>query len=556
MAEYDLLVRGGTVVDGTGAAAFRGDVGVRDGCIVDIGALKGQGAREVDAEGAIVAPGFVDIHTHYDAQVFWDRMMTISPWHGVTTVILGNCGFGVAPTKPRDRDLILRTLENVEGMSLDALQAGLGAEWPFSTFGEFLSAIESRGTAIHVGAMVGHTPIRTWVMGEDAVSREASPEEIEEMRVLVAAALAEGALGFATSKAPTHVGYDGNPVPSRMAAHEEILALGDCLREAGKGTFQSTIGQGLLFDELAEIQQRIGRPVTWTALLGGLFGPDGHRKVLEKTAEHQAAGIEVYPQVTGRPLMLEFDMGAPFPFGSIPAMKPAFAADKAGKMRLYADPDFRAAFEEATQKTIGIFSMDHMWVSRHPTDDSLAGVSVTDVGARKGQSPVLAMLDLALETELAVSFRMAVANRDEDVVAELLSDKTVVLGLSDAGAHASQLCDAGASTHLLGHWVREKEVLSMEEAVRKLTSEPADLFGLADRGRIAPGQTGDLAIFDPATVRCGELQRVHDFPGGADRLIAPAEGMRAVVVAGEVLREEGVDQVDPEGALPGRVVRS
>lgn len=556
MAEYDLLVRGGTVVDGTGAAAFRGDVGVRGGRIVDIGALKGQGAREVDAEGAIVAPGFVDIHTHYDAQVFWDRMMTISPWHGVTTVILGNCGFGVAPTKPRDRDLILRTLENVEGMSLDALQAGLGAEWPFSTFGEFLSAIESRGTAIHVGAMVGHTPIRTWVMGEDAVSREASPEEIEEMRVLVAAALAEGALGFATSKAPTHVGYDGNPVPSRMAAHEEILALGDCLREAGKGTFQSTIGQGLLFDELAEIQQRIGRPVTWTALLGGLFGPDGHRKVLEKTAEHQAAGIEVYPQVTGRPLMLEFDMGAPFPFGSIPAMKPAFAADKAGKMRLYADPDFRAAFEEATQKTIGIFSMDHMWVSRHPTDDSLAGVSVTDVGARKGQSPVLAMLDLALETELAVSFRMAVANRDEDVVAELLSDKTVVLGLSDAGAHASQLCDAGASTHLLGHWVREKEVLSMEEAVRKLTSEPADLFGLADRGRIAPGQTGDLAIFDPATVRCGELERVHDFPGGADRLIAPAEGMRAVVVAGEVLREEGVDQVDPEGALPGRVVRS
>ncbi len=556
MAEYDLLVRGGTVVDGTGAAAFRGDVGVRGGRIVDIGALKGQGAREVDAEGAIVAPGFVDLHTHYDAQVFWDRMMTISPWHGVTTVILGNCGFGVAPTKPRDRDLILRTLENVEGMSLDALQAGLGAEWPFSTFGEFLSAIESRGTAIHVGAMVGHTPIRTWVMGEDAVSREASPEEIEEMRVLVAAALAEGALGFATSKAPTHVGYDGNPVPSRMAAHEEILALGDCLREAGKGTFQSTIGQGLLFDELAEIQQRIGRPVTWTALLGGLFGPDGHRKVLEKTAEHQAAGIEVYPQVTGRPLMLEFDMGAPFPFGSIPAMKPAFAADKAGKMRLYSDPDFRAAFEEATQKTIGIFSMDHMWVSRHPTDDSLAGVSVTDVGARKGQSPVLAMLDLALETELAVSFRMAVANRDEDVVAELLSDKTVVLGLSDAGAHASQLCDAGASTHLLGHWVREKEVLSMEEAVRKLTSEPADLFGLADRGRIAPGQTGDLAIFDPATVRCGELERVHDFPGGADRLIAPAEGMRAVVVAGEVLREEGVDQVDPEGALPGRVVRS
>ncbi len=556
MAEYDLLVRGGTIVDGTGAAGFRGDVGIQGGRITEVGDLRGAATREIDAEGAIVAPGFVDIHTHYDAQVFWDRMMTISPWHGVTTVILGNCGFGVAPTRPRDRDLILRTLENVEGMSLDALRAGLGAEWPFSTFGEFLSAIESRGTAIHVGAMVGHTPIRTWVMGEEAVSREATPEEIEEMRGLVAAALREGALGFATSKAPTHVGYDGNPVPSRVAAHEEILALGDCLREAGKGTFQSTIGQGLLFDELGEIQKRIGRPVTWTALLGGLFGPDGHRKVLEKTAAQQAEGLEVYPQVTGRPLMLEFDMGAPFPFGSIPTMKPAFAADKEGKMRLYADPDFRTAFEEATQKTIGIFSMDHMWVSRHPSDDSVVGLSVAELGARTGQSPVAAMLDLALATELAVSFRMAVANRDEDVVAELLSDKTVVLGLSDAGAHASQLCDAGASTHLLGHWVREKEVLTMEEAVRKLTTEPADLFGLADRGRIEEGKIGDLAIFDPEAVRCGELERVNDFPGGADRLIAPAEGMRAVVVAGEILRADGVDQLDPEGPLPGRVVRS
>lgn len=556
MAEFDLVARGGTLVDGTGAPAVRGDVAIRGGRIAAVGEVKGKGAREIDAEGAIVAPGFVDIHTHYDAQVFWDRMLTISPWHGVTTVVVGNCGFGVAPTKPADRDLILRTLENVEGMSLDALRSGLGEEWPFTSFGEFLSAIESQGTSIHIGALVGHTPIRTWVMGEEAVEREATPEEIEEMRTLVAAAMADGALGFATSKAPTHVGYAGNPVPSRMASSEEILTLAGCLRDAGKGTFQATIGIGMLFDELAEVQRSIGRPVTWTALLGGLFGPDGHRQVLETAAQQQADGIEVYPQVTGRALMLEFDLGAPFPFGTMKAMKAAFAADHDGKMRLYADPDFRRELAEATATTRGLFSLEHIWISRHPDNDALIGRSLPELAAERGVSTIEAMLDLALASDLKVSFRMAVANTDEDTVSELLRDPHVVLGLSDAGAHASQLCDAGASTHLLGHWVREKEVLTLEEAVRKLTSEPADLFGMKDRGRLAPGTSGDLAIFEPDTVACGELERVHDFPAGADRLIAPAHGMRAVVVAGEVLREENRDQIDPEGPLPGRVVRS
>ena len=555
MAEFDLVARGGTLVDGTGAPAVRGDVAIRDGKIAEVGEVKGRGSREIDAEGAIVAPGFVDIHTHYDAQVFWDRMLTISPWHGVTTVVVGNCGFGVAPTRPSHRDLILRTLENVEGMSLDALRAGLGEDWPFSSFGEFLGAIEARGTSIHIGALVGHTPIRTFVMGDEAVEREATADEIEEMRTLVAAAMADGALGFGTSKAPTHVGYAGNPVPSRLASSEEILTLAGCLREAGKGTFQATIGIGMLFDELAEVQRSIGRPVTWTALLGGLFGPDGHRQVLETTAQHQADGIEVYPQVTGRPLMLEFDLGAPFPFGTVEAMKPAFAADHEGKMRLYADADFRRAIAEAVTTTRGLFSLSHIWISRHPDDASLIGRSLPEVAAERGVSTIEAMLDLALATDLACSFRMAVANTDEDTVGELLRDPHVVLGLSDAGAHASQLCDAGASTHLLGHWVREKGVLTLEEAVRKLTSEPADLFGMPDRGRLKPGTSGDLAIFDPETVACGELERVHDFPAGADRLIAPAHGMRAVVVAGEVLREQGRDCLDPEGPLPGRVVR-
>src|SRR5947208_528687 len=346
MAEhFDLLIRGGTLVDGTGAPARRGDVAIRDGRVVALGTVPGAARRVLDAEGAAVAPGFVDIHTHYDAQVFWDRMLTISPWHGVTSVVMGNCGFGVAPTRPAHRDLVLRTLEKVEGMSLDALRAGIGAEWPFETFAEFLAAIEQRGTAINVGALVGHTPVRLSVMGEEAAEREATAEEIAAMRRLVAEALGAGAVGFATSKSPTHVGWEGRPVPSRVAAWEEIEALAGCLAEGGN-VMQATLGPGLFLAEFAAIQRRTGRPVSWTALLGGMLGPDGHRGVLDQSARMQAEGVRVVPQVSCRPLMIEFQMKAPFPLESMSVFRPVSAADFEGRKRIYADPDFRRALRE------------------------------------------------------------------------------------------------------------------------------------------------------------------------------------------------------------------
>src|SRR5882724_5948568 len=278
---FDLLVRGGLLVEGSGAPAVAGDVGIRAGRIAAMGAVRGEAPRVIDADGAVVAPGFVDIHTHYDAQLFWDRWLTISPWHGVTSVVIGNCGFGIAPTRPAHRDLMLRTLENVEGMSLAALREGIGSEWPFETFPEFLDAVARRGTAINVGALVGHTPVRLYVMGEEATEREATADEIAAMRTLVADALRAGAVGFATSKAPTHVGWEGRPVPSRVASFEEIEALAGCLADAGN-VMQATLGPGLFLDEFAAIQQRTGRPVSWTALLGGMLGPDGHRAVLER----------------------------------------------------------------------------------------------------------------------------------------------------------------------------------------------------------------------------------------------------------------------------------
>ena len=546
---YDVWIRGGLVVDGTGAPACAGDVAIRGGRIAAVGAVRGSAEREIDATGRCVAPGFIDLHTHYDAQVFWDRMLSVSPWHGVTSVVMGNCGFGVAPTRPAQRDLVLRTLENVEGMSLGALRAGLGEEWPFESFPEYLDAVEKRGTAIHVGAFVGHTPLRLFVMGEEATEREATEAEVAAMRRLVAEALAAGALGFASSKSPTHVGAAGRPVPSRAAALSEIEALAGALGEAGHGVFQATIGAGFFLDQLEALQRRIGRPVTWTALLGGMLGPTGHRPVLERSAKAQAEGTAVWPQVSCRPLLFEFQWKAPFPFEMLPVLKPVSAADRAGKKRIYADPEFRRAFAAAASRWQGSV------IASSPSDPSLEERPLAEVAAERGVAPVDLMFDLALASDLEARFRMAILNTDDDIVGELLTHPATVLGLSDAGAHASQLCDAGAPTTLLGKWARAKGTLRLEEAVWRLTGQPAALLGLAERGRLAEGLAADVVVFDPQTVDCAPVRRVFDLPGGADRLVADAVGIEAVWVNGVLVREGGRDAVDPEGPLPGTVLR-
>ncbi|HEY8517010.1 MAG TPA: amidohydrolase family protein [Candidatus Binatia bacterium] len=556
MAEQlDLVIRGGTLIDGTGAPRRRGDLGIRAGRIVALGNVRGSATRTLDADGMIVAPGFIDIHTHYDAQVFWDRLLTISPWHGVTTVVLGNCGFGIAPTRPTHRELILRTLENVEGMSLDALIAGVGDDWPFETFPEFLDAIERRGTSINVGALIGHTPVRLYVMGEESTEREATPDEIARMRAIVREALDAGALGFATSQSPTHVGYAGRPVPSRAATLAEIETIASSLGEVGHGVVQATVGRGFFIDELAGIQRKTSRPVTWTALLAGMLGPDGHRWVLERTAKLQEEGVAVVPQVSCRPLMVEFQFAAPFPFESLRFFQPVSAADREGKKRIYADPEFRRTFREHGEGSVLAGRWKDTTIAEAPSEPALAERNLAEVAAERGVHPVDLALDLALASDLEARFRMAVANTDEAIVGELLRDPTVVLGLSDAGAHASQLCDASFSTHLLGHWVRDKGVLTLEEAIRLLTSRGADLLGLADRGRLAPGAVADVTVFDPETVGCTPLRRVRDLPAGADRLVSDAVGVRAVIVNGVVIREDGVDRVDAEGPLPGRLLR-
>ncbi len=556
MAEYfDLLIRGGTLVDGTGAPARRGDLAVSNGRIAALGAVQGGAARTLDASGCIVSPGFVDIHTHYDAQIFWDRMVTISPSHGVTSVVMGNCGFGIAPTRAEHRELIMRTLENVEGMSFETLKAGVGLDWPFESFPEYLEAIEARGTAINVGALLGHTPLRLYVMGEEATEREATEDEISQMERIVADGLRAGALGFATSKSATHVGYGGRPVPSRAASLAEIERLAATLGEVGHGLMQATIGRGFFTPEFAEIARKTGRPVSWTALLAGALGPDGHRKVLEDSLSLQRQGVAVYPQVACRPLNFEFQFSAPFPYESMEIFRPVSAADRDGKKRIYADPAFRAAFRERGKRSGIAGRWQDTVISACPQDPSLDERNVAQLAEERGVHPVDLVLDMALASDLAARFRIAVMNTDETAVAELLAHPAVVLGLSDAGAHASQLCDACFSTHLLSHWVREKQVLSLEQGVRLLTSRSAEVFGLHDRGRLEVGLAADVAVFDPDTVGCSPLRRVHDLPGGQDRLVADATGIRAVVVNGTILREDGRDALDPTGPLPGRLLR-
>lgn len=560
--EYDLKITGGTIVDGTGKSGIRGDVGIRAGKIVALGEAKGSAAQTIDADGLVVSPGFVDIHTHYDAQILWDRMLTISPWHGVTSVVMGNCGFGVAPTRPEHRGLIMGTLEKVEGMSMEALEAGLGYEWPFETFPQYLDAIERRGTAINVGVLVGHTPVRLYVMGEESTERPATEAEIARMRTIVREAIDAGAVGFATSKAMTHVGYKGKPVPSRAAELAEIQALASTLGEAKRGIMQATVGRELFFGEFAAIARATGRPITWTALLAGMMGPGSHRGLLERSADLVQQGLLVIPQVTCRPLNFEFQMKEPFIFESMALFKPVSAADLDGKMRIYADPEFRRAFKEKTGSlgdggAISVaLSWDRTVISWCPTDHTLDERIVTEVARERNVHPVDLVLDLALASKLEARFRMAVLNDNEDEVFELLSARDTVLGLSDAGAHASQLCDACFSTYLLGHWVRDKGAIALEEAVRLLTSRPAEVFGITDRGRLAVGLAGDVVIFDPATVGARALRRVHDLPGGADRLVAEASGIEAVIVNGSVIRRAGQDVVAPDGPLPGKLLRN
>jgi N-acyl-D-amino-acid deacylase len=552
---YDLKITGGLIVDGTGAQGYIGDIGVTDGMIVAVGEAPDDADKIVDASGRVVTPGFIDIHTHYDAQILWDRMLTISPWHGVTTVVMGNCGFGVAPTHPEHRELILETLKIVEGMSYEAMSEGMGKDWGFETFPEYLDVIEQNGTAINVGVLVGHTALRLYVMGQDSVTREATAEEEAEMRRLMREAMDVGAIGLGTSQSEVHNSFAGNPVPSRLASEQEIEGLAMHVGEAG-GTLQVNHGvEDSDLDLMGRYNKNTGSRVTWTALLGGMLGPGSHRPYLEKVKDLKRQGMEVSPQVTNRPTFFEFDYLNPMIFEMLPTFNELLRDDNLeNRIAAYKRLEFRQEFEgQLLPYQIGW--TENTVVSHNPLDPSENERPLPEVAAEHGMSALDYSFDLALKTNLEAKFRVAMLNHDQVEVEELLRDKNTVLGLSDAGAHNSQLCDACQATDLLQVWVREKGVLPIEEAIRMLTTRPAEVMGIKDRGRLAEGWAADIVVLDPDEVGASPLKRVHDFPAGADRLIADAMGIDYVIVNGAILRDHGTDQVGQDDVLPGKLLR-
>ncbi len=560
---YDIKIVGGEIVDGSGKERFKGDLAIKDGKVAALGTAPGPARETIDATGMVSSPGFVDVHTHYDAQVLWDPMLTISPWHGVTSVVVGNCGFGVAPTRPEHRELILRTLERVEGMSIAALKAGIGAEWPFQTFPEYMDALDRQPLGINVAAMVGHTPVRISVMGDEATTRAATPVEIAEMKGIVAEAMDAGAVGFATSVSKVHIGYSGRPVPSRLAEFGEMLEIADAVGKSGHGIIHYNVGRDPRWDEYEQLHRKSGRPIIWTALLAGSLGPNSHRPQLAKSSELIGRGLPIYPQGACRPIQFEFDFRSPVVFDTFASFERLRAApDDEARKAVYADQAFRARVKV---QLAGPGPDDQFFMGKQAEGDtrramfrnlvissagdrSLNERRLFDVASERGVDPADLMFDLAGQ-DLRIKMRVNVLNFEEAEVREIIQDPNVLIALGDGGAHMSQLCDACYATHLLGHWVREDRALTLEQAVHQLTQRPADIFGLKDRGRLAVGMPADVVVFDPATVGAGKLERVHDLPAGEDRLISRPRGVKAVIVNGVALPEPGTLPMRPSGKL-------
>ncbi len=551
----EIVIKGGLVLDGTGSPGRRADVAVTGGKISEIGTgLKGK--RTLDASGHVVSPGFIDIHTHYDAQVFWDPDLTPSCFHGVTTVVAGNCGFSIAPIRSDAVGLLARTLQHVEDMSFDTLAAGV--PWSeFETFPQYLDAIESRGTSLNYACYVGHTAVRLYVMGEDAYERAASAAEIARMQEVVAEAMAGGAAGFASSASPTHNGDRGRPVPSRVADLDELRALLQPVKEAGRGVVALLPGGVFPNQEVFRLQREIGRPFTWTALLT-VKGYPYHEKVI---AEHDAAwaeGVQVWPQVSCRPLVFQMNLSEPFTLN----MRPSFAAlmdtPRETRIAAYRDPSWRASTWEEVSGRGGLLPLnwDAISVAESASHPELVNRTVGVVAAERGCTPLDVMLDVSLDDDLESRFWSVLANNDEEGIAWLLPRDNVLFGLADSGAHVSQLCDACFATDLLGTWVRDREVMPLERAVHKLTAEPAAVYGLDDRGTVEEGKAADLCVFDPSTIAPGPLRRIRDFPADGERLTADAPiGVTHVLVNGQPIREDGAPVSDLGSERPGMVLR-
>ena len=555
---YDIVIKNGTVVDGTGAPRFRADVAVADGKIAEVGTVADSAARVIDASDLIVAPGFVDPHTHYDAQICWDPLITSSSWHGVTSLVMGNCGVGLAPCKPESHEIAAWDLVNVEAIPFDVL--GKGVTWDWQTFPEYMDAAARRGSGINIGFMAALTPFRHFVMGEESMDRAATPEETARIKALIKEAVAAGAFGFSTTNVAQHIGYQGRPIACRQASRDELTAYCNALRELDKGVIELALTNNVsIVDEsehalLDTLLAESGRPVTWLALLNRDDQPDATLNTLRAMEPLFQRGA--VPQVTCRPLIIQIDLRKPFIFANLPCWKPAFDQPVEQQQAFYRDANFRAAFRKEMERPkvfTGKWERAIVHEAGRPDMQALIGKSVAEIAEQRGRDGLDTFLDLCIEDDLQLQYTYELFNADEDRIPELITHDQTMVGLSDGGAHVDMLCDAGYCTYLIGTWVRDREAMTLEHAVKRITSEPAAFYGMTTRGTIAPGLAADFAIFDYDTIgsaRRGEMR--SDLPGGGRRLVMPAQGVQYTIVNGEVLFEDGTHT----GAMPGRVLRS
>jgi N-acyl-D-aspartate/D-glutamate deacylase len=539
----DLLVRGARVYDGSGAPPRQADVAVRGGRIHAIAAdLHEPARRTIDAGGLALMPGIIDSHTHFDAQVTWDPHVRPSPALGVTTAVIGNCGFTIAPCKPKDRESTMRNLTQVEGMSLDVLRQGI--RWEFETFPEYLELLRRRGCAINLAAYCGHSSVRTWVMGDDATRREATAAEIEQMCALVREAMSAGAIGFASSTSPAHNGEGGLPMPSRLASDAEQKALIEAMGAGGRGVYMVTKGGQMPIALLEEMAARSRRPVMIAALLHNGTNPQAVFDDLDAITAANERGRPLIGQVTCCPLTMDFTLASPYPVEGLASWRPALGRKGEDLRRTLADRSFREAVRGELSAPTKFRLFNGEWDKVHVVEAaraehrSLEQRSLAEIARQTGRDPLDVMLDLALDEDLATVFTAQLLNSDEAAVAKLLTHPHSLVSLSDAGAHLTFFNDAGFGLHLLGHWARDLGVMPLEQAVRKLTAQSADIFGFADRGRLQEGSAADLLLFDPATVGRGPKRRVHDLPGGAARLTTDALGVHGVWVNGQQVADE------------------
>jgi N-acyl-D-aspartate/D-glutamate deacylase len=554
---HDLVIRNALLLDGLGSPPAQGNLAVLDGRIVALGKVAGASKETIDAAGLALMPGIIDNHTHYDAQLTWDPYASPSPALGVSTAIIGNCGFTIAPCRPADRERVMRNLTQVEGMSLEVLRAGM--RWEFETIPEYFAMLERRGVALNVAGFAGHSSIRTYVMGEDAARRIATAGEVAQMRSLVLAGVEAGAVGFATSTSPAHNGEGGIPMPSRLADAAELRALAGCLKAAGRGVFMLTKGGHTKIEFLEALAADSGRPVVVAALLHNSTNPGVVFDDLDAIAEASARGHRMVGAVSCCPLSFDFNMASPYPIEGLEAWKPALGKQGAAFKAVLSDPAFRQAIREELSRPATFRLFNGEWDKVEVVEVALAEHAryehrnLADLARESGKDPLDIWFDLALAEDLKTVFVALTLNSDEGAVGKMLRHPASMVSLSDAGAHLTFFNDAGFGLRLLGYWVRERGILTLAEAARQLTGLPASVFGIRERGALRPGHWADLLLFDPATVDRGPRQRVADLPGGGARLATPAIGVHGVWVNGaRIVDERGLRALD---RLPGHVLR-